>query len=171
MLAFVLLSLKNQGVRTVLGDCMTVVGDRKLIFRLGGMGFLLDLSEVVEVVTQITDSLDPGRSDIGQGIVSALQFRQTWIPVVDPALKLDVFSPVKLRDKTAVILRGTEGNWALLVDQVDKLMAADNFQSCEIPSLLKVAAMGFYSQIQLLHNEPMIVFEPERYYGSAVVSV
>ena len=150
---------------------MTAAGDRKLIFRLGGMGFLLNLSEVVEVVEQITNSLDPSRSDIGQGIVSALQFRQTWIPVIDPALKLDIFSPVKLKEKTAVILRGTEGNWALLVDQVDKLTAAENFQSCAIPFLLKVAAMGFYSQIQLLHNEPMIVFEPERYYGSAVVSV
>ncbi len=150
---------------------MTVIGHRKLIFRLGGIGFLLDLAEVVEVVEQITDALDPSRSDIGRGIVSALQFRQTWIPVVDPALKLDISSTVDLKKKTAVILRGTEGNWALLVDQVDKLSASENFQPCAIPFLLKVAALGFYSQIQLLHDEPMIVFEPERYYGSAAVPV
>ena len=145
---------------------MSVASQRKLIFRLGGIGFLLDLTEVVEVLDQITDALDPGRSDIGQGIVSALRFRQTWIPVVDPALKLDIFSTVKLRDKTVVVLRGHEGNWALLVDQVDRLSTAENFQPCEMPFLLKVATMGFYSQIQLLHSEPMIVFEPEHYYGS-----
>ena len=150
---------------------MTEVGNRKLIFRLGGMGFLLGLADVVEVVEQIAEILDPGRSDIGRGIVSALQFRQTWIPVVDPALKLDIYSAVKLKDKVAVILRGSEGNWALLVDQVEELSAVENFQPCEIPFLLKVATMGFYSQIKLLHNEPMIVFEPERYYGSAAVPV
>ncbi|RLB73610.1 MAG: hypothetical protein DRH06_00840 [Deltaproteobacteria bacterium] len=150
---------------------MTVLGNRKLIFRLGEIRFLLDLADVVEVVDQIADALDPSRSDIGQGIISALQFRHTWIPVVDPTLKLDIFSTVKLKEKIAVILRGTEGNWALLVDQVDELSGAENFQPCVIPFLLKVSAMGFYSQIRLLHNEPMIVFEPERYYGSTAVLV
>ncbi len=149
---------------------MSVANQRKLIFRLGGIGFLLDLIEVVEALDQIGETLDPARSDIGQGIVSALRFRQTWIPVVDPALKLDISSTVKLRDKTVVVLRGAEGNWALLVDQIDGLFTAENFQPCEIPFLLKVATMGFYSQIQLLHNEPMIVFEPEHYYGSVSIS-
>jgi len=150
---------------------MTVVHNRKLIFHLGDIGFLLDLADVVEVVDQIADALDPGRSDIGRGIVSALRFRRTWIPVVDPALKLDIFSPVKLREKTVIVLNGTEGNWALLVDRINKVSAAEDFQPCAIPFLLKVATMGFYSQIQLLHNEPMIVFEPERFYGSASISV
>ncbi|MEA3361822.1 MAG: chemotaxis protein CheW [Thermodesulfobacteriota bacterium] len=150
---------------------MIAVDGKKLIFRLGKTGLLLELDEVVEVVEQIAGRLDSSRSDIGRGIVSALQFRQTWIPAVDPALKLDIFSEIMLKDKKAVILRGSEGNWALLVDQVDDLSAAEDFQSCEIPFLLKVSAMGFYSQIKLLHNEPMIVFEPERYYGSTAVSV
>ncbi|MFK5927348.1 MAG: chemotaxis protein CheW [Desulfuromusa sp.] len=149
---------------------MAVVGNSKLIFRLGGMGFLLELAAVVEVIDQLAKDLDPGRSDIGRGIVAALQFRKTWIPVIDPTLKLDIFSAVKLKEKKAVILNGSEGNWALLVDQVEELTAAENFQPCEIPFLLKVAAMGFYSQVKLLHQEPMIVFEPERYYGSAVAS-
>lgn len=150
---------------------MTVANDRKLIFRLGEIGFLLDLADVVEVVEQIADDLDPARSDIGRGIVSALRFRRTWIPVVDPALKLDILSPVKLRDKTVIVLHGSEGNWALLVDQINKLTAAESFQPCEIPFLLKIATMGFYSQIQLLHDEPMIVFESERFYGSASIPV
>ncbi|MCK5825792.1 MAG: chemotaxis protein CheW [Desulfuromusa sp.] len=150
---------------------MSVASNRILIFRLGEIGFLLDLAEVVEVVDQGVDALDPGRSDIGRGIVSALLFRQTWIPVVDPALKLDIFSTMKLKEKTVVVLRGTEGNWALLVDRVSKLSAAEKFQPCEIPFLLKIVALGFYSQIQLLDNEPIIVFEPERYYGSVPLLV
>lgn len=150
---------------------MSVVGNRYLVFRLGGIGFLLDLAAVVEIINPISAALDPGRSDLGQGIVSALQFRQTWIPAVDPALRLDIFSAVKLQDKVAVILHGSEGNWALLVDQVEDLSAKKNFQACEIPFLLKVAALGFYSRLKLLQNEPMIVFEPELYYGSTAVSI
>lgn len=150
---------------------MSVVNNRKLIFRLGEIGFLLDLADVVEIVDQIADALDPSRSDIGRGIVSALLFRQTWIPVVDPTLKLDIFSTVKLKEKTVVVLQSTEGNWALLVDRVNKLSAAEDFQPGEIPLLLKVATLGFYSQIKLLDNEPMIVFEPERYYGSVPLPV
>ena len=154
-----------------MGVFIAVVANRKLIFRLGGVGFLLELADVVEVVDQITEDLDPSRSVIGQGIVSALKFRQTWIPAIDPTLRLDIFSTVKLKDKVAVVLHSSEGNWALLVDQVEELSAAENFQPCEIPFLLKVAAMGFYSQIKLLQDEPMIVFEPERYYGSTTALV
>lgn len=150
---------------------MSEVGGGNLIFRLGGIGFLLGVSDVVEVIEQIGGILDPGRSDIGMGIVSALQFRQTWIPVVDPMLKLDISSTVKMQDKVAVILSSSEGNWALLVDQVDLLSITDSLQPCQIPFLLKVASMSFYSQIKLLHNEPMIIFEPERFYGSTAVSV
>ena len=145
---------------------MVAAGNSKLIFRLGGIGFLLTLSDVVEVVDQISEDLNPARSDLGLGIVAALLFRQTWIPAVDPTLKLDIFSEVNLKDKIAVILSGPEGNWALLVDQIGELSSSDNFQSCEIPFLLKVSALGSYSQVQLLHQEPMIVFEPELYYGS-----
>jgi len=77
---------------------MTEVGNRKLIFRLGKIGFLLDLADVVEVVDQIADALDPGRSDIGQGIISALQFRQTLMPAVDPVLICNLSLTVKLKD-------------------------------------------------------------------------
>lgn len=145
-----------------------MVNDRNLIFRLGKVGFLVALADVVEVVDQIAKKNDPGRSDISQGIVSALQFRQTWIPAIDPALILDIPSATKLSEKKAIIVRSPEGNWALLVDRIDELSTTEKMTPCEIPSLLKVPAMGFYSQIKLLNQEPMIVFEPQRYYGSAV---
>ncbi len=150
---------------------MIEVGSRKLIFRLGGTAFLLELTDVVEVVEHISGLLDSGCSDIGRGIVSALRFRQATIPAVDPTLKLNILSTVTLNDKVAVVLRSSEGNWALLVDRIEELSLADNFQSCELPFLLKIVATGFYSQVKLLHNEPMIVFEPERYYGSTVVPI
>ena len=150
---------------------MAEAGQRVLVFRLGEITFMLELAQIVEIVEQTADILDPGRSDISRGIVLALKFRKTWIPVVDPALKLDIFSPVALKDKVAIILRSSEGNWALLVDSVSELLVADKFKLCEIPFLLQVSASGFYSQIKLLGSTPVVVFEPESYYGSTSVAV
>ena len=57
--------------------------NRLLIFRLGGVGFVLSLGSVVEVIDQIVERLDFERSDSDYGIVAALNFRHTLIPVVD----------------------------------------------------------------------------------------
>lgn len=150
---------------------MGLAGNKKLSFRLGGIGFLLDLSYVVEVIEQISEILDPNRSDIGHGIVSALEFRHTWIPVVDPALKLGLTSSHKIKEKTAIVLGGTEGNWAIVVDRVNELLGEDVMTPCAIPFLLKISAMGCYSQLMLLDGEPFVVFEPEQHYGFVVASL
>ena len=144
---------------------------RVLVFFLGDIRFLLELAQVIEVVEQTGKTLDPERSDISRGIVSALWFRNTWIPVVDPALKLDISSSVAMDAKVAIVLHSSEGNWALLVDRIVEVSSVDNFQSCDIPFLLQVSATGFYSQLKLWKNQPVVVFEPENYYGTAAVSV
>ncbi len=142
---------------------------KKLIFRLGEIGFVLELTAVVEVVEHLADSLDSSCSDLGRDIVSALLFRQALIPVVDPTLKLNIISPVELKDKIAIVLRSTEGNWALLVDKVEKMVVAKSFQPCEFPYLLRIATAGIYSQVKLFAGEPLVVFDPERYYGAVSI--
>lgn len=142
---------------------------RKLIFRLGETGYLLELDRVVEICEQVTDRFNPSRTDMGQGIVGSLQFRQSHIPVVDPALRLNTYSQLAITQKSALVLSGAEGNWALLVDRVEEITPADKFQACEIPPLLRNAIGGYYSQISLLVDEPMIHFDPERYYGFSSV--
>lgn len=139
---------------------------RKLIFRLGETGFLLDLAWVVEICEQPVEHFDASRTDLEQGIVGAFYFRQTHIPVIDPALSLNIQSQLALKDKVVLILGGREGNWALLVDRVDEISPSTQFQACEIPPLLKKSIAGYYSQVSLLMNEPLICFEPEYYYGS-----
>ena len=139
---------------------------RKLIFRLGETGFLLDLDRVVEICEQLTEHFNPSQADMGQGIVGALSFRQTQVPVVDPALHLKTHSELAITEKKALILKGAEGNWALLVDRVEEIIPTDKLQPCIIPPLLKIAVDGYYSQISLLADEPMIHFDPEPYDGS-----
>jgi chemotaxis signal transduction protein len=145
---------------------MARAADRKLIFRLGEIGFLLELSWVVEICEHIDEHFNPDRSDLEQGIVGSYLFRQTLIPVVDPVLHLRIQTQQDIAKKSALILRGDEGNWALLVDRVEEISPAIKFHPCEIPSLLKKAVSGYYTQVYLLMDEPVICFEPEQYYGS-----
>lgn len=148
---------------------MSKIEGKKLIFRLGGIGFVLDLDAVVEVLEDTSGLLDFECNDIGSGIVSALHYRQVMIPVVDPALKLNILSPVALSEKTVIVLRGNEGCWALFVDLVESLLMASNFNDCALPTVLQGATSVFYSQVKLLNDEPLIVFEPDNYYGAVVV--
>jgi chemotaxis signal transduction protein len=140
--------------------------NKKLIFRLGGIGFFLDLNFVVEIVDQVGSRLDATRSDIGRSIVAAFLFRKTWIPGVDPVLKFGLSSSVRIKDRVAIVLKGPEGNWAIFVDQVEELSAAEELIPCEIPFLLKVSALDSYSELMLLNNEPYVGFDIERFYDT-----
>ena len=146
---------------------MGTVVARKLIFRLGAVGFYLDLSSVVEIREQVAELLDLTQSDLAAGIVGALEFRNTWVPAIDPAIRFDLTSVLPLSARTAVILSSPEGNWALLVDRAEEISPANRFQPCEIPPLLRVAVSNYYSQVELFDNEPLVRFEAERFYGSS----
>jgi chemotaxis signal transduction protein len=140
--------------------------ERFLVFRLGGNGFVLSLDDVVEVVDPIGDDLDYARNDPASGIIAALNFRCTWIPVVNPGLRLTLSPHCVSEARRAVVLEGSEGRWALLVDSIEELASAQALQSCEMSLLLQQVTAGLYHQLKLLNAEPLIVFEPELYYGS-----
>ena len=142
--------------------------NRLLIFRLGGVGFVLSLGSVVEVIDQIVERLDFERSDSDHGIVAALHFRHTLIPVVDPTLRLGIVSPVLHADRKIIVLQGTEGNWALLADSIDELAVVQDLKDCLLPSWLSHKVKGLYSQVKLSGSEPLIVFEAEHFYGMNV---
>jgi len=136
--------------------------------RIGGVGCLLNLNWIVEICEQIDLLLDFNHSDQRAGIVGSLSFRQTRIPVVDPTLFLGLDSHVAIGDRTALVLGSSEGNWAFVVDQVVEICPADRLVACEIPLLLKSSVAGYYSKIELFREEPVIVLDPEYFYGSAV---
>lgn len=170
MLAFDAVSQENQGVLNTGGE-VDESQRKNLIFRLGGVGFLLDLASVVEVIDHAERLLDANRSVLSRGIVTALFFRQTWIPVVDPAMKLGLEERSGLENRIIIVLHGSEGNWAVLVDKVEKVAETIDPQLCAIPDLLKVSAFDCYSQVRLINSIPYVVFEPERFYGADVAAL
>jgi hypothetical protein len=144
---------------------MTNADEKMLIFVLAGIRFVLDLDHVVEVLEQLSGRLDVQRSDLRQGIVAALEFRHTAIPVIDPTLSLGLVSDVGLTRRSALVLRGSEGNWAILVDRVEGLMPGTVFSRAHIPHLLRAAPGCADTQVLLVEDTPHMVFEPERFYG------
>jgi len=144
---------------------MTRAIGKMLIFTLADICFVLDLDHVVEVLDQMSGRLDAQRSDLRQGIVAALEFRNTTIPVIDPTLPFGLVSNVGLSQRSALVLRGSEGNWAILVDRVEGLMPTDAFSRARVPALLR-ATPGFADvEVLLVADAPLMVFEPERFYG------
>jgi len=141
--------------------------ERYLQVRIGKVGCLLELTVVVEILEQIGSLLDFTRSDLDQGIIAALTFRQTRIPLINPELFLDIDSPRPSREKTALVLRSSEGNWGLLVDAVVGVCSDEQLQPVSLPALCRVAAMNYYTQVRLYQNEPYVVLEPSRFYGPA----
>lgn len=138
---------------------------KRLVFTLAGIRFVIDLDHVVEVLEQLAGRLDPQRSDLRHGIVAALTFRHTTIPLIDPTLMLGLVSAFPLTERSALVLRGSEGNWALLVDRVEGLASADNFNNATIPPLLKASADFANIEVKLADGVPFVIFEPERFYG------
>lgn len=144
---------------------MTGTIGKMLIFDLSDIRFVLDLDHVVEVLEQLTGRLDTQRRDLRQGIVAALEFRHTTIPVIDPTHQLGLVSDIDFSQRTAVVLRGSEGNWAILVDRVEGLAPLTRFSRAHVPALLQ-ATPGFADvQVLLAEDAPLMVFEPEYFYG------
>lgn len=145
---------------------MAQIEQRSLIFYIGDVGFLLQCLHIVEIVGEAGGTFDFRRSDVRNHIVAALDFRNTYIPVLDPASMLKISSSCSLREKEIIILRGSEGNWALVVDEVDVLTDHEALLPCAVPDLLKPSSEGCYSSIRLINNRPYVVFEPENFYGA-----
>jgi chemotaxis signal transduction protein len=145
---------------------MSVVEDRYLIFRLGENAFVLSLEAVVEVVDPVADKLVFARNDPASGIVAAFDFRCARIPVVDPAVCLNIASQGATDRKRLIVLQGTEGRWAILVDAITELVSAISLQPCAMTLLLQQVTGRLYNQLRLHKGEVLIVFDPENYYGS-----
>ncbi len=150
---------------------MTQAVARKLIFRLSGVAFSLDLSFIVEICEPATALLDTSCADTDAGIVGSLSFRNTKVPAIDPALVFDLPASIPYSAKTALLLNSSEGNWALLVDRVGEISQADKFKPLVIPPLLRGTIGGSYSQVELFDREPVVCFEPERFYGATGLAI
>lgn len=141
-----------------------------MIFYSGGVGFYVALDSVVEVQVGIGVALDMSRRDADCSIVAALRFRGTWLPAVDPTGRFELIPEVEIEKRTALVLKGEEGNWAVLVDRVGSIVSGKDLVSCAVPEPLRRPALDCYSELALLDGRPCVGFDLERFYGSVPAS-
>ncbi len=126
---------------------------RRLLFRIGTVGFCLDLNELIEIREKIADQIDARQFDQQLSIVGALSFRRTIIPVINLADKLGIPS-VDL--DVVLVLNSQEGNWGLLVSQVEGFFPASEMIDHPIPRLLMAEGWRCFEHIALYAGKPYL---------------
>lgn len=126
---------------------------RRLLFRIGEVGFSINLEELVEVCEQVAGRIDPSRVDPERHVIGALPFRRTLIPVVDLAqrLAIDLNKPA-----AALVLSSSEGNWALPVSQVLGFVSAAEVTDQNLPRLLQADGWRCFDQLCLYDGQPYL---------------
>lgn len=119
---------------------------RRLLFRIGTVGFCLNLSELIEVREQVTGLIDYRHVDPLFSVIGALPFRRTMIPVVDLAGRLGIPS---VSPDVVLVLSSREGNWGLLIDRVEGFYSATAMNDRPVPRLLQAEGWRCFNQITL----------------------
>ena len=145
---------------------MMSLGSRRLLFRVGDLGFCLDLGELVEICEGIEILNEPRLRDSLQAVCGGMVFRRTMIPVVDlrSRLGLGAVSPAR-QPNNALVLRSSEGNWALLIDQVEGFQPSASMQDLDLPPLLLAPGWRCFEKIALYQARPFIKLDLQACYG------
>ena len=115
---------------------------RRLLFRIGTVGFCLNLDELVEIREQVDQQLS---------VVGALSFRQTMIPVIDLAKRLDIPS---VSPNIVLVVNSREGSWGLLVGRVEGFYPVTEMIDRPVPCLLQAEGWRCFDQVILYAGLP-----------------
>jgi len=140
------------------------VNSRRLLFRIGAVGFWVGLRDLVEILEQVSDQLDPSRGDEKLSICGALPFRQTLIPVVDLRRRLGLRSDAA---DTVLVLNSTEGKWALSVDSVEGFHSDREMIDLPLPRLLKAPGWRCFERVGLLAGVPFLQLDLAACYAGS----
>jgi chemotaxis signal transduction protein len=135
---------------------------RRLLFRIGKIGFCLYLNDLVEIRDQAESLIDYTQGDHPRFILGALNSRQARIPVVDLAGRLGLEPPVA---GNVLILSSREGNWALLADRVEGFCAAMDMKDLLLPQLLRAEGWRCFQQVSMYQGEPFLCLDLPACYG------
>ncbi len=135
---------------------------RRLLFRIGTVGFYVDLGALVEIREQVTEQVDYGQVDPQLSVTGALAFRRTMIPVIDLSERLGLESGLT---DTALVLHSSEGNWALLVDRVEGFCSVPEMVDHPLPQLLQAPGWRCFHQLAIFNGAPFLRLELSSCYA------
>jgi len=126
-----------------------------LVFRLGEIGFVLPVGQLIEIREGIQKWLDRSKTDSEQKVFGTILFRGRAIPVYDLGERLGLSAARELRALTILILGEAERPWGLAADQVDGIFPCTDFTIHELPLLLR-REQQVYDSLDIWRGEPLI---------------
>lgn len=138
---------------------------RRLLFKIGEVGFSLRLEALIEICEQVAGKVEATHADTERHLVGSLPFRKTRIPVVGLAerLGLQVDSA-----GTALVLASDEGNWALLVSEVVGFVAEAEISERPLPRMLQAPGWRCFERACLYDGLPYLTLDLASCYSGEV---
>jgi chemotaxis signal transduction protein len=141
------------------GDRMTEMSDKRLVFRIAGVGFVLSLENLVEIRESGAGVLDRSAADPEVGLLGLIEFRDEAIHAINIRQKLDLPAPDDF-EPAYVVVNGSDGAWAMPVDRIEGIFPAEEFSVIEVPLLLRMNAELPYQTLHVWKDEPLVSCEP-----------
>ena len=138
---------------------MIGISEKKLVFRIAGVGFALSLEDLVEIREAGAGVLDRSAADPEVGLLGLIEYRDEAIHAINVRQKLGLPSPERF-EAAYIVVNGSDGAWAMPVDKVEGIFPTDEFSVYEVPLLLRVNSELPYQTLLMWQAEPLISFEP-----------
>jgi len=138
---------------------MTGMADKKLVFRIAGVGFALSLEFLVEIREAGAGLLDRSAADPEIGLLGLLAYRDEAIHAINVRQKVGLPAPESF-EEAYIVVNGSDSVWALPVDKVEGIFPAEDFETHEVPLLLGMHGSLPFQSLLLWRSEPLINFEP-----------
>jgi len=139
---------------------MTGMSDKRLVFRIAGVGFALSLEDLVEIREAGPGVLDRSAADPENGLLGLLDYRDEAIHAVNVRQKVGLPAPESF-EVAYIVVNGTDGAWAMPVDKVEGIFPVEEFKVYEVPLLLRVNSELPYQTLQVWRSEPLVSCEPQ----------
>lgn len=140
---------------------MTADGGMMLIFRLGGIGFVLSVENLIEVRDTVRGWVDGSQSDSGHGVEGTIPHRGQSIPLRNLATRLALSPSATPNDVLhLLVLVGADGPWCIAVDHVEGVFSSAGHEPQTIPLLPFVEESWPFVHYLVWHEEPLLVVDP-----------
>lgn len=134
-------------------------GGKKVVFRIAGVGFSLEVDTLVEIREADDAQIDRSSADHERGLLGMVSFREDAIQLWDVRQLFGL--PAAVADPVLILVFGSDGAWAFPIETVVGVALSTEFVNCDVPALLQVNSRQSFTSIDVWRNEPLVCFEPD----------
>lgn len=140
---------------------MSTDGGMMLIFRLGGVGFVLSVENLIEVRDTVRGWVDGAQVDPTCGVVGSIPHRGQSIALRSLATRLEMLQVDPHSDVLhLLVLVGSDGPWCIAVDHVEGVFPESAFVLMKMPVLPFVEKGWPFEQYAVWRGEPLLYVDP-----------